>query len=286
MAIVICPRLIEMLNDEALLLRSWQARETIVPLLILIPVNSVTLVRDGLPGALDVALSHSVMSAVSSGELGATLRLHIPTAMVAFGRSDRVAPGYAAAVRAAEAHGFTAVERLAGGRAAVFHESTIAFSLALPLADPRSGVEERFRMVAGSMAGAFEDLGMDARIGEIPGEYCPGRWSVSLGGRIKVMGVGQRLVRRAAHVGGVVVVDEARRIRDVLVPVYRALALDWDPRTAGALADRSPGLDSETVIQAIVRRFGRVFEMVDGSLPEAIVTRAEELLPGHLPEVA
>ena len=37
------------------------------------------------------------------------------------------------------------------------------------------------------------------------------------------MGVGQRLVRGAAHVGGVVVVDQGDRIRDVLLPVYDAL---------------------------------------------------------------
>ena len=100
------------------------------------------------------------------------------------------------------------------------------------------------------------------------------------------MGVGQRLVRRAVHVGGVVVVDEGNRIRDVLVPVYRALGLDWDPRTAGALADRSPGLDTDTVIPAIARRFGRHFDVVDGSLPHEVLTRAKALLPGHLPQVA
>lgn len=250
------------------------------------PVNSLTLIRDARPGPFDVAISHSILSAVSAGEMGPTLRLHIPGAMVAFGRADRVTPGYPSAVRAAEAHGFAAVERLAGGRAAVFHESTIAFSLALPEPEPKTGIHERFELISTLMVDAFESLGVDARIGELPGEYCPGEWSVNVAGRVKVMGVGQRLVRRAAHIGGVVVVDDGERIRDVLVPVYRALGLDWDPRTAGSLADRSPGLTTDLVMKSIKDQFRKRFSLSESELPSSILIRAEELLADHLPRVA
>ena len=250
------------------------------------PVNSLTLIRESRRGPLDVAISHAILSEVSDGELGPTLRLHVPGPMVAFGKADRVTEGYEAAVRAARAHGFDAVERLAGGRAAVFHESTIAFSLALPEPEPKSGIEERFEMISSLMADAFESLGVDARVGEIPGEYCPGRWSVSVGGRVKVMGVGQRLVRDAVHIGGVVVVDEGDRVRDVLIPVYRALGLDWDPRTAGSLADRSPGLSVELVMERIRDQFGHRYTIVESRLPAEVLDRAEGLLEGHLPKVA
>lgn len=250
------------------------------------PVNSLTLITESKQGPLDVALSHAILSLVSEGELGPVLRLHVPGALVAFGRADRVTPGYLAAVRAAQAHGFAPVERLAGGRAAVFHESTIAFSLALPEPEPKTGIHERFEMISQLMVDAFEDLGVDARIGELPGEYCPGQWSVNVGGRVKVMGVGQRLVRRAAHIGGVVVVDEGERIRDVLIPVYRALGLDWDPRTAGALADRAPGLTTDLVTTAILDQFHRRFPIVERPLPDGVVARANDLLVEHLPQVA
>ena len=249
-------------------------------------VNSLTLIRESRPGPLDVAISHAILTSVSSGQMGPTLRLHVPGAVVAFGRADRVTAGYPAAVRAAEAHGFAAVERLAGGRAAVFHESTIAFSLALPEPEPKTGIHDRFERISGLMAAAFESLGVDARIGELPGEYCPGQWSVNVGGKVKVMGVGQRLVRGAAHIGGVVVVDEGERIRNVLVPVYRALALDWDPRTAGALADRSPGLTNGLVVDAIVDQFRRRHTIVEAELPKTILAEAKGLLAEHLPRVA
>lgn len=249
-------------------------------------MNSLTLIRESHPGPLDIAISHSIMSAASTGDVGPTLRLHIPGALVAFGRADRVTPGYPAAVAAARAHGFEAVERLAGGRAAVFHESTIAFSLALPEKDPKTGINDRFAMIAGLMVEAFASFGVDARIGEIPGEYCPGRWSVNVAGTVKVMGVGQRLVRHAAHIGGVVVVDGGDRIRDVLVPVYRELGLTWDPGTAGALTDAAPGLSTDVVIEAIESRFRGRYDLIEGTIAPSMMTQAEALLPDHLPRVA
>ncbi len=231
-------------------------------------------------------MSHSILRAVSRGELGGVFRLHVPGSVVAFGRSDRRRPGYPQAVRAAEAHGFAAVERLAGGRAAVFHEQTLAFSWTVPDPEPQERTIQRFKVISSLMAEAFRTLGVDARVGKIPGEYCPGEYSVNLAGRTKVMGVGQRVVRGAAHVGGVVVVNDALRIRDVLVPVYRALGLDWDPRTTGAISDRAPGVDTDAVAKAIVESFAQRFDLSKGELPETVVSRAEEFLSSHLPEVA
>lgn len=251
-------------------------------------MNQVTLIDERFPDheAMDVAVSHSILSAVSEGDIGAVLRLYVPGRVVAFGLADRVVDGYRFAVRAAEAHGYAAVERLAGGRAAVFHEGTLAFSWAAPDPDPKTRIEERFKTISGIMADAFDSLGIDARIGQLPGEYCPGEWSVNVGGRVKVMGVGQRIVRGAAHVGGVVVVDEGHRIRDVLIPIYRALRLDWDPRTAGSLADRSPGLNNDHVKQAIIDSFSEHFTLQRGELPAHVIDQARRLIPGHLPEVA
>jgi lipoate-protein ligase A len=235
---------------------------------------------------MDVAVSHSILSAVSNGELGETFRLYVPERVVAFGRSDRRSPGYAHAVRIAEAHGYAAVERLAGGRAAVFHPATLAFSWATPDPEPAAHTIARFRFISTLMANAFRSLGVDARIGAVAGEYCAGDWSVNVGGRVKVMGVGQRLVRNAAHVGGVVVVDDGYRIRDVLIPIYRSLQIDWDPRTAGSLADRSPGLDNDRVAEAITRQLEETFLVTRDKLPTSIVSEAHLLIDDHLPKVA
>ena len=96
------------------------------------------------PG-LDTALSKIILDRVSAGDMPATMRLYVPGREVAFGRRDAVTPQYPAAVAAAAEVGFAAVERLAGGRAAVFTEQTIAFALALPDDDPRTTIHDRFR---------------------------------------------------------------------------------------------------------------------------------------------
>lgn len=251
-------------------------------------MNHLTLIEDGFPhpGAMDVAVSHAVLDLVSRGELGTTFRIHVPGRVVAFGRADRNDAGYRHAVRVAEAHGYSAVERLAGGRAAVFHQSTLAFSWATPDPDPQARTIERFEKISSIMARAFQSLGVDARVGAVAGEYCRGEWSVNVGGRVKVMGVGQRLVRGAAHVGGVVVVDGAYLIRDVLIPIYRSLGIDWDPRTVGALADRSPGLDIPRVRAAILGVLGDEFAIDRTSMPSGVTELAGTMIGHHLPAVA
>ena len=85
----------------------------------------------------------------------------------------------------------------------------------------------------------------------MPREYCPGDYSVNARGQTKLAGIGQRLIKGAWHIGGVIVVDEGERVRDVLVPVYEALGLDWDPATAGAVADEVPGVTWEDAVGAL-----------------------------------
>lgn len=236
--------------------------------------------------ALDVGISHALLNSVSAGQIGPVFRLNQARPVLAFGMADRLQPGYTDAVRIARAHGFDPIERLAGGRAAVFHEATLAFSWAMPEPEPKAGITDRFELISGLLNDAFHELGVESRIGEIPGEYCPGRYSINVGGTSKVMGVGQRLIRGAAHVGGVIVVDGSERIRDVLIPVYRALKVDWDPRTAGALGDRAPHVYLDNVSQAISNQLRRRFEVVHGSVPEKIVAEAKMLTDSHIPKVA
>ena len=89
------------------------------------------------------------MLRVAAGDLPETLRIARPGAIVAFGKRDVVGDGYPEAVAAARAGGFEAIERLAGGRAAVFHDQTISFAHSIPDDDPRSRVDERFDPAVG-----------------------------------------------------------------------------------------------------------------------------------------
>ena len=132
------------------------------------------------------------------------------------------------------------------------------------------------------MARAFASLGVDARVGEVPGEYCPGADSVNARGERKLMGVGQRLVSRGSHVGGVVVVDGAERVNGVLVPVYRALGLDWRPEATGSVADEVPGVTWQQVADAIEAEYAALYDLVPADLDDQTLELARALAPEHL----
>jgi octanoyl-[GcvH]:protein N-octanoyltransferase len=244
----------------------------------------VRILEDSFSGdpALDTAVNHALLLRVARGELLETLRLARPGPMVAFGKRDTLAAGYPAAVAAARGGGFEAIERLAGGRAAVFHEGTIAFSHAVADRSPRAGVAERFDAVAGIVSRALERLGVDARVGEVRGEYCPGSHSVSARGRRKLMGVGQRLVAGGAHVGAVIVVEGAERVRDILVPVYSELGLEWEPGTTGGVSDEVPGVTRTDVVDALRDELEAGRELEPATLDEETLALARELAPDHL----
>ena len=232
--------------------------------------------------ALDTAVSRALLRQVARGEEPETLRVYTPADVVAFGPQDTRAEGYAKAAAAARAAGFEAIERLAGGRAAVFHSGTIAFSWTMPDTVPREDVMARFDEAADIMMRALRRLGIDARVGEVAGEYCPGQHSVNARGKRKLMGVGQRLIRGAAHVGGVVVVSGGERIRDVLVPIYDALGVDWRPVSVGSVEDELGGADYKAVVQAILDEFKARYALYDGALSAETLRLAGTMEAEHL----
>ena len=201
--------------------------------------------------------------------------------MVAFGRRDVASPGYAAAVRAARAGGFEAVERLAGGRAAVYHEQTLAIAHAAREDDAIPGTRARFDEMAAIIAVAISALGVDARVGEVAGEYCPGEHSVNARGLTKLAGLGQRLISGAAHLGAVVVVGGSARVRDILIDVYSALELEWDPSTVGSIEDELGTADLEAVERSILEQLAARYELQEAPLDQATLALAEELAPQH-----
>lgn len=232
---------------------------------------------------LDAGISRALMLRVAAGELPDTLRISRPGPCVAFGKRDVIAAGYAAGVRAARGAGFEAVERLAGGRAAVFHEQTVHFSRSVADPDPRSAVTRRFADTAALVAEALRGLGVDAHVGEVEGEYCPGAHSVNAGGRTKLMGVGQRVVRGGANVGGVIAVDGAERIRDVLIPVYSALGLEWRPETAGSVSDEIGEASWDRVTDALIAGYAGHHEIEPARLDDVTLQLAAALAPEHVP---
>jgi octanoyl-[GcvH]:protein N-octanoyltransferase len=240
-------------------------------------------VREGFPDrpAYGTGVSEAVLRRVADGELEPTFRIHRPARELAFSKQDRAAPGFEAAVATARSAGFEPVVRLAGGRAAAFHEGTLALAWATPAPRPVAATRDRFELLAGIVTGALRGLGVDARVGEVPGEYCPGAWSVNARDATKLAGIGQRLIAGGAHTGGVIVATGSGLLRAALEPVYAALELDWDPATAGSVEDEVPGTTLDGVEAAIVAALGRHFELVEAELDRETLALGAELEAGH-----
>ena len=75
--------------------------------------------------------------------------------------------------------------------------------------------------------------------------------------------------------------EDAPGLRAVLEDVYAALGLEWDPATAGGVADEAPGVDVEDVREALLAGYGRRYELSTATLDEDELARAGELLDRH-----
>lgn len=230
-------------------------------------MSELHVIRGGLTGdaALDTAMSRAILQRVTAGDLDETLQLGTPHHVVAFGKHDTLAPRFETAVRIARAHGHDPTIRIAGGRAVVFSPSIVRFAWTIAVADPARTMRDRFRRLATAVVDALADLGVPSDIGEVPNEYCAGEYSVHVLGSRKVMGVGQRLTRSAAQVGGMIVLDDADSVNAVLLPVYEALGLSMDPLATGAVSDVRT-VAPEDVCDAVASRLASGRALVDASL--------------------
>jgi lipoate-protein ligase A len=182
---------------------------------------------------------------------------------------------------AARARGFTPVVRAAGGRAAAYDEGSLVLDELIAGADAMRGISERFAADAERQATALRTLGIDARVGQVPGEYCAGEYTVNARGVKKLIGAAQRVIRGGWLFSSVVVVDGSDRLRAVLQDVYAALGLDWNPATVGAISDEAPGNGLPEVRAALLDAYADRFALRPASLPPEVVAIARQHLGNH-----
>jgi lipoate-protein ligase A len=218
---------------------------------------------ESLGAAADLDFALELLRKVKTGETGPMLRLYRPAPTVAFGQRDTHLPGFDAAALACRDLGFEPLVRKAGGRAAAYHEGTLVVDHLEPDRDAIAGAKGRFSFFGELLADALRSSGVDAAVGEIPGEYCPGEFSVH--GRdpalpqhqVKLIGTAQRVVAGGWLFSSVIVVENSAPIRAVLEASYAALGLDWDPATAGAVNDLVPHLDVDAIEAAVISTYAR-----------------------------
>jgi octanoyl-[GcvH]:protein N-octanoyltransferase len=225
--------------------------------------QTLTVVRqhDSLGAARDLDFGIELLGLAKTGQVGPTLRLYRPAPTVAFGQRDAHLPGFETAAQACRDQGFEPLVRKAGGRAAAYHEGTLIVDHVEPHADAIAGAKGRFAFFGEMLAEALRSIGVPAAVGEIPGEYCPGEFSVhgmhpqDPAHRVKLVGTAQRVVSGGWLFSSVIVVENSAPIRNVLTASYAALGLDWDPVTAGAVNDLVPEVGVQAVEDAVISTY-------------------------------
>lgn len=197
----------------------------------------------------------AVFEEVASGLRPPTISITPSTRHVGVTKRDTFRPGFDDAVRAADGLGYPVLVRGAGGGATAADAGTFGFSIIRP-AEPGSssnGIRERYDEAAALALGAFTRLGVDAEVGEVRDEFCPGDHSIRVGGYddgMKVVGIAQRLTNRATSVGGIVLVHGEGELARVLEGVYGAMSLPLRTAAVGSLRRAGSGASVAEVMEA------------------------------------
>jgi octanoyl-[GcvH]:protein N-octanoyltransferase len=231
--------------------------------------------------ALELALAHALVRRASRGEVREVVRVYRPPApVVVFGRRDTRLPGFPDAVAGARAAGFEPLVRATGGRAVAYTDHALVVDHVQHEGDAAGGLDRRFEQFGQRFVDAFRRFGVDARMGAVPGEYCPGEHSVNARGEVKLVGTSQRVVRDAWLFSSLVVLGDHERTRPVLAGVYAALGLPFDPASVGSLSGEVPGLDVDAVVAAVLEEYGLANP---APLDPDTLALARKLVDGHRP---
>ena len=181
-----------------------------------------------------------VFEQVAAGERPPTVSITQSTRHVGVTRRDTFRPGFTDAVRASHEEGYPVLVRTAGGGATVAGPGTFGFSIIRPANDHegRREIRDRYDEAAALVLGVFGRLGVRAEVGEVRDEFCPGDHSVRVGSwevGMKVVGIAQRVTRRATSVGGIVLVEGEDELARILERVYGAMRLPFRPESVGSL---------------------------------------------------
>lgn len=229
----------------------------------------------------ELAVAHALLRRASEGSLDEAVHLYSPAApAVVFGRRDTRLPGFADAVRAAEDAGFATAVRAVGGRVVAYTENAVVIDVVRHEPQSVGAMDHRFTAFGDLMAGALRTMGVEARLGAVPGEYCPGAHSVNARGVVKLVGTAQRVVRDAWLFSSLVVVDDRERLQRVLADVHRHLDLAFDPVSVGTVRGENPAADLTDTRAAMSLAWG-LDGIAPADLDDATRELAHRLEPGQ-----
>lgn len=203
------------------------------------------------PGSPDKeeALASSLLDFADMERQGVIV-LGSPPPAICFSRLDQLSPGYERARELTREMGLPAVKRISGGSAVAAHAGVLRIFLAAPHGPGDIAVRPRFSSMLSALSAALAALGVPVRAGQLPGEYCPGQFSLSHRGK-KLVGMGQRSRRSAHHLCAMLSLSGSDLTASRLQPVYGALGRSFDPGRVGDL--ESLGVARRDAEQAVLQ---------------------------------
>lgn len=250
-------------------------------------MDLLTLERFEDPGSA-YAYQRTVFEEVAAGARPPTISITPSTRHVGVTKRDTHRPGFFEAVRAANGRGYPVLVRGAGGGAIAAGPGTLGFSVIRPARpeDRWSGTDERYDEAADLVLGAFSRLGFhEAEVGEVRDEFCPGDHSLRVGGwrdGMKLVGIAQRITRRATSVGGIVLVGGEEELARALEGVYAAMDLPFRVGSVGSLHKAGCVAKVEDVVRALAEeaeaRYAARPVPLDGRMLEKASSGRDEFL--------
>lgn len=234
--------------------------------------STLILAGQSLPGgpADDVVLGPLLLSKGLS-EAREIVRIWRPEPTAAFSRRDSRRPGFTRATEVVRELGFMPVIRPQGGQLAAYHRGSVAIDHVVRTSKPTEGLKDRFKWFARSHADVLSAFGLDVRIGELPGEYCPGEYSINVGGATKVVGSAQRITRDGWLFSTIVQVTGSASIRDVLIAAYDEIGYELNSSTIGSIEDYRPDISTDAVEQALIDVYASGTDVIQTSLSGEIL---------------
>ncbi len=230
--------------------------------------------------ALGYGYTRTIFEEVASCERPAVFSISPSPRHVGVTKKDMHRPGFEEAARAANAEGYPVLVRGAGGGAIAGGPGTFGFSIIRPAGegeDTRQGIQVRYDEAASLALAALRRLGVEAEVGEVREEFCPGDQSLRVEGfenGMKLVGIAQRITRRAASVGGIVLVSGEEELARILALVYSAMDLPFRPASVGSLSRAGSAATLEEAVDAFAEEARLRYDAKSASLDGQTLEKA------------
>ena len=182
----------------------------------------------------DFLFVKNVLSRITDSKVG-YLRVFRPQKTAAFSTKDTLHKNFAAAKKIASRLGYEPILRPAGGHLAIYDHRSLIMDITAPHENPGKDIINRYELFSEKISSYLALLGVDARIGQVDGEFCPGRFSINSSSQKKLVGIAQRITKSGYYLSALILLEQSSEAIDALSATYKLIDLDFNPSSHGDL---------------------------------------------------